>query len=88
MTAGNGVNRMGIGTLVRVYEAGKLGQPASLIGAREISAGYGYASGQEAIAHFGLGKLDQCDVEVVLPHGKGRIERRGVKADQRLVVEN
>jgi hypothetical protein len=88
MTAGKGVNRLGIGTVVRLYAAGQLGQPAGLIGTREISAGYGYASGQEAIAHFGLGKLDECDVALILPHGKGRLERRGVKADQRLIVEN
>jgi hypothetical protein len=88
VTAAQGVNRMGIGTIVRIYESGKLGQPAALIGAREISAGYGYASGQEAVAHFGLGKADQCDVELVLPHGKGRIERRGIRADRRLIVEN
>ena len=87
LSASRGVNRMGIGTVVRVYDSGKLGQPSSLIGAREISAGYGYASGQEAVAHFGLGKAEQCDVELILPHGKGRIERRGTRADQRLIVE-
>jgi hypothetical protein len=83
---GGGLNRMGIGTVVRIYEADRLGQPAALITTREICAGYGYASGQEAIAHFGLGDLAKCDLELILPHGKGRIERRGVKADQRLVV--
>lgn len=82
----NGVNRMGIGTVVRIYETGRLGQAAALLGAREISAGYGYTSGQEAIAHFGLGRLDACDVELILPHGKGRLERPGVKANQRIVA--
>ena len=48
-----GVNRMGIGSVVRLYPAGKMGQKDALLGAREISVGYGYASGQEAIAHFG-----------------------------------
>jgi hypothetical protein len=81
-----GVNRMGIGSVVRLYPAGKLGQAAELLGSREISVGYGYASGQEAIAHFGLGKLEECDLEVILPHGKGRLERKGVKANQRLTV--
>jgi hypothetical protein len=57
-----------------------------LIGAREICVGYGYGSGQEAIAHLGLGPLDQCDLEVVLPHGKGRLERKGVTANQRLAI--
>lgn len=83
---GKGVNRMGIGAVVRIYEAGKLGQPAAMVGAREISVGYGYGSGQEAIAHFGLGKLDQCDIEVVLPHGKGRLQRKAVQANQRISI--
>lgn len=83
---GEGVNKMGIGSLVRIYPAGKLGSAESLLGAREISAGYGYASGQEAIGHFGLGTLDVCDVEVVFPHGKGRIERKNVKANQVLTL--
>jgi hypothetical protein len=81
-----GVNRQGIGSRVNVYEAGKLGQKAALLGAREIAVGYGYASGQEAMAHFGLGTAMTCDVEVILPHGKGKIERKGVKANQRLAL--
>jgi hypothetical protein len=83
---GKGVNRMGIGALVRVYEAGKLGQPAALLGVREISVGYGYGSGQEAVAHFGLGTRAECDIEVVLPHVKGRIERQQVRANQRILM--
>ena len=51
-----------------------------------VDAQTGYASGQEALAHIGLGKMNACDVEVVLPHGKGRIERKGVKANQRLTI--
>src|SRR5262249_57878458 len=81
-----GVNRMGIGSVVRVFPAGKLGQAGELLGSREISVGYGYASGQEAIAHFGLGKVEECDIEVILPHGKGRLERKGMKANQRVKV--
>lgn len=81
-----GVNRMGIGARVRIYEPGKLGQPAALLGVREISVGYGYGSGQEAVAHFGLGNLDQCDIEVVLPHGRGRLERKGARANQRVTL--
>lgn len=83
----DGVNRMGIGAKVRVYPAGKLRQAAELLGEREIAAGYGYCSGQEAIAHFGLGEVDRVDVEVVLPHGKGTLTRKAVPADQPLVVK-
>jgi hypothetical protein len=79
-----GVNHQAVGAVVRVYLPGKLGQREALLAAREISAGFGYASGQEAIAHIGLGMLTQCDVEVILPHGKGRLQRAGVAANQRL----
>jgi hypothetical protein len=83
----NGVNRMGIGSKVKVYPAGKLGEAAALLGFREINAGYGYCSGQEAVAHFGLGKVEQVDLEVTLPHGKGSFNRKGVAANQRLTVK-
>ncbi len=82
----DGVNRNGIGSVIRVYAAGKLGQAAALVGVREIAVGFGYASGQEAIAHFGLGAAESCDVEVILPHGKGRREYRDVKANQRITL--
>jgi enediyne biosynthesis protein E4 len=83
----DGVNRMGIGAKVKIYTAGKLGDPAALIGCRDIAVGYGYASGQPAYAHFGLGKDDKADVEIILPHGKGKIERKGVKANEVLTVK-
>ncbi len=86
VAGGDGVNRNGIGSLVRVYPAGKLGQADALWCAREVAVGYGYASGQEAIAHFGLGEHPACDIEVILPHGQGRIEQLNVKANQRIVV--
>jgi enediyne biosynthesis protein E4 len=82
-----GVNRSGIGSRINIYSAGKLGQPGVLLGCREIATGYGYASGQPAIAHFGLGKEATVDVEVVLPHGKGKLLRKGVKANQRIAVK-
>ncbi len=82
-----GVNRMGIGSRVNVYSAGKLGEPAALLGSREIAAGYGYCSGQEAVAHFGLGTAEAVDLEVILPHGKGSIVRKGIKINERLVVK-
>lgn len=81
-----GVNYQGIGARVNVYEAGKLGQKAALLRSAEIAVGYGYASGQEAMAHVGLGGLNECDVEVILPHGKGKMQRKNVKANQRVVL--
>jgi hypothetical protein len=83
----DGVNRMGIGAKVKVYTAGKLGDRAALIGCRDIAVGYGYASGQPAYAHFGLGKDETVDVEVILPHGKGTLTRKGAKANELLTVK-
>jgi hypothetical protein len=76
-----GVNRMGIGARVKVFVDGKL------VGCQEIASGYGYASAQPAMPHFGLGTVETVDVEVTLPHGKGTIAKKGVKAGQRIVVK-
>jgi len=83
---GRGVNRQGIGSRVCIYEPGKLGQAEALIGCREIAVGFGYCSGQEPIAHFGLGKLEVCDIEVRLPHGRGKLTKSNVAAGQRLTL--
>lgn len=82
-----GVNRQGVGAVVRIYPAGKLGDAASLLGQKEIAVGYGYASGQEAVAHFGLGELKSCDIEIILPHGKGKIEKQDVAGDDRITIK-
>jgi hypothetical protein len=82
-----GVNRMGIGARVKVYAAGKLGDASALLGCQEISVGYGYASGQAAIAHFGLGDQERVDIEVILPHGRGTLSREDVKANQQVLLQ-
>ena len=82
----DGVNRMGIGSRIRLYTAGGIGDSKALIGCQDLSVGFGYASGQTAIAHFGLGKAETVDVEITYPHGKGRDVRKGVKAGQRLMI--
>jgi hypothetical protein len=76
------VNRMGVGCRVKIYRRGEIGDASAMIGCGEISVGYGYASGQPAIVHFGLGKETIVDVEVILPHGKGKLLRKEVKANQ------
>lgn len=81
-----GVNRMGIGSRVRIFTSGKPHDSAALLGDREIAVGYGWCSGQEAVVHFGLGEVRAVDVEVSLPHGKGTLARDNVKADQRLAI--
>lgn len=87
VTGNDKTNRQGIGAVVKVYEAGKLGQKEALLGQREIVVGVGYASGQEAVAHFGLGKGEKCDIEVTLPHGEGKLTKKDVAANQRLMVQ-
>ena len=84
---GRQINSMGIGSRVRVYRSGGLAKPDALLGAQEVSTGYGYGGGQPAVCHFGLGDVSHCDVEVILPHGRGRIVRSNVAADQVLVIE-
>ena len=81
-----GVNSMGVGSRIKIYKAGKLGDPSSLLGCQDISVGYGYASGHAAIAHFGLGKETAVDVEVIYPHGKGKLSQKNVKANQRITL--
>ena len=77
---------MGIGARVDLYQPGHAGDADAPIGSREIATGFGYASSQEAIAHFGLGKQTVVDVVVTLPHGKGKLVQRDVQANQRITV--
>lgn len=81
------VNLMGVGSRIKIYKAGKLGNPSALLGCQDVSIGFGYASGHTDITHFGLGKEKQVDVEVTLPHGKGKLVQRNVKANQRIMMK-
>ena len=80
------VNRQGIGAVVSVYPAGKLGHADALLGIQEISVGRGYASGGEAAVHFGLGKTEKVDILVVLPHTKKAYEQRDVAVNRRIAI--
>lgn len=82
------VNSTGVGSKINVYRAGELGKIESLIGCKEISIGSGYASGPSSIAHFGLGKSNIVDIEVVLPHNKGTIVKKGVHANTLITIED
>ncbi len=77
----------GIGSKVYVYESGQLGDAEALIGLVEISTGFGYSSGQETVAHFGLGERTEVDLRVVLPHGRGNVDLERVKANRRIRVD-
>lgn len=81
-----GVNRMGIGAVAQAFRAGNAEEPSALLASEEIATSYGYCSAQAPIAHLGLGTATVCDVMVVLPHGKGRIIKRNVKANQHLQI--
>ena len=80
------VNSMGIGSKINIYQAGKAGQVTALLGSQDICVGYGYASGQTAIAHFGIGKINSVDIEVILPNGSGKLVQKNVKANQKIVI--
>lgn len=77
---GPGLNPMGIGSIVRIYEAGRAGDAKALLGRQDMAIGTGYASGDEAIAYFGLGQRTTCDVEV--SWGKRKVVQANVKVDQ------
>jgi len=81
-----GVNRAGIGARVTVYRGGELGKPEALLGCQEIHAGHGYASSAEAMLHFGLADEQPVDVRIDWPHGRGRVEYKQVKVDQRVAL--
>jgi hypothetical protein len=78
---GKKMNRMGIGAQVKIFDAGT----KTLLGFQEVTTGYGYASGQAALCHFGLNKIAEVDVEVKLPSGEV-IRRAKVAANQRITI--
>jgi hypothetical protein len=73
-------NRMGLGARVRVSKDGRL------LSLQDITTGCGYASGQPALAHVGLGDAGTVDVLVTFPSG-ATVEKKDVAADQLLTVE-
>lgn len=84
---GKTINRMGIGSKIRIYQAGRLGDAKALLSFDEISITQGFCTVHEPVSHFGLANVKTCDVEVVLPFGKGRITRNNVPTNQRLIIE-
>lgn len=78
------LNTMGIGAVVRAYRSGHAGDAEALLGRYDIVIGVGYASGQEARAHIGLGKAEQCDLTVSWQGEEKTL--RDVQADQCLDV--
>lgn len=81
---GKKVNRMGIGAKVKVYSVDD-GKAKTLLGHQEIATGYGYASGQPAVCHFGLGNRKHVDINVTLPNGRV-LQRRNVPVNQKITL--
>ncbi len=67
---GEGFNPMGIGATVRAYKCGLAGNLRGLIDRCDIAVGTGYSSGEEALAHIGLGENQRCDVVVTWENRK------------------
>lgn len=80
-------NRMGIGTRIDIYRAESTDDPSALIGSKEIATGFGYASSQQAIAHFGLPGDLPVDVVLTLPHENGKRELRQLQPHQRHTIK-
>ncbi len=64
-------NRDAIGAKVYAYEAGFLGDPAHLLGVREICAHGGFSSQNQIEAHFGVPGRTAVDVRIVWPGSAG-----------------
>jgi len=78
-------NTMGVGATVRVYEAGRAGEPDALLQRSDIVVSNGYSSGEEALAHLGLGT--NAVVDVVVRWDDETKTLAGVMADQYLRVD-
>ena len=83
---GHSFNRMGLGSRISLYEPGKASDPAALLGTQELSIGYGYASGQEALCHFGLGPRTSVDMVVQFPNGT-QMEQSVELVDRKITLE-
>jgi hypothetical protein len=82
---GKKMNRMGIGAQVRLYRVGQSGKAAALLGFKEVATGYGYASGQPAVCHFGLGDIAAVDLVVTLPGGQA-LRHDNVAVNRKLMI--
>ena len=81
---GPGLNPMGIGAVVRAYRAGAANRPEALLARADIAVGNGYCSGDEALAHLGLGTAETVDL--VVTWEKMTVVKEKVKVNQQLTV--
>ena len=80
---GTTFNRQGIGSRITVTSGD--GKRTRRHGVQELHIGSGYASGQPAVCHFGLGEVDLVDIEVRLPNGKV-VRQDGVPVNRRVTI--
>jgi hypothetical protein len=66
-----------VGTSIRVQSKGKL------IGYQQVTTGYGFASGQMPVCHFGLGDLKSVDLGIKIP-GKPEKFMKSVNVNRRV----
>lgn len=78
-------NPMGIGAVVWVYKAGQAGDAKGLIQRKDITVGSGYSSGEEAIAHLGLGQA--ASVDLVITWGSDKMVLKAVPVDKLMTVD-
>jgi hypothetical protein len=83
-------NRDGIGAKVAAYASGHVGDPAHLLGFREIAAHGGFSAQNERVAHFGLPGRSSVDVRIEWPGSNGSAITQdlfGVVVPGRLTVD-
>jgi hypothetical protein len=83
-----GLNRNGIGAKVEIFKAGSLGKAQDCLGTNIISVANGYASGSEAIAHFGLPEDEKADIRVTMPCNGQVYTARNVRRNQLFKLKN
>jgi hypothetical protein len=74
------------GAKVKIYEAGQVGKPSSLVCFREARSQEGYLGQNDPVLHFGLGRRSKVDVEVRFLDGTVGA-RRKVTANQTIIIE-
>ncbi|MBK8881934.1 MAG: CRTAC1 family protein [Bacteroidales bacterium] len=84
---GKAPNRNGIGAKVEIFKAGSLGNAEECLGTHIISVANGYASGYEAIAHFGLPDNEKVDIRVTMPCDGQIYEKTSVGRNQLLKLK-
>ena len=79
-------NRMAVGTLARVFDAGGAGEMGHFVGQRELQTATGFCTQEAQELHFGLSDGKVYDLVVTFPSGVS-VTMAGVSPGQTLTVE-